>query len=317
MRYLIKLTPLNPFFFGGDVTFGKKGDKEKGTYLVKSRHFPQQSAVLGMVRKELLIQKGFLTTKVRGEWIDNNKKDEAKRFVGNNKFEFDKEQDFGVLKSISPIFLIRGDDKFIKKVDIDSYNYRDGLLEGYNPKENIYDNFISISSGEKKSTNDIFKSIEQIGNSKFDDESSFFKKTSYLLKDDFNFAFYIDCDYRLKDSIITLGGEKSTFKMTIIEDSSELDYQSKKDCLTLLSDAYITLPIKEHSAFAITSEISFNYLQNEFKDNRRTFKKSPKSRFLYERGSIFIEPSNELIDSLNNKNLQKIGYNIYTIGENR
>jgi len=317
MRYLIKLTPLNPFFFGGGVTFGKKGDKERGTYLVKSRHFPQQSTILGMVRKELLIQKGFLTTKVRGEWVDERYKKEAKRFVGEGKFEFDEKQDFGVLKSISPIFLMKGDEKFIKKVDIDSYNYRDGLLEGYNPKKNIYDNFISISSGEKKSTNDIFKSIEQIGNSKFDNENSLFKKTSYLLNDDFYFAFYMDCDYRLKDSIITLGGEKSTFKMTIIEDSSELDYQSKKDYLILLSDAYIDIPIKSHCTFAITSEISFNYLQNEFKDNRRTFKKSPKSRFLYERGSIFIEPSNELIDNLKSENLQKIGYNIYTIGENR
>ncbi len=72
MKYLITLTPLEPFFFGGNITFGKFKDKEKSTYLVKSRYFPQQTALLGVIRKEMLIQEKFLTTKRNGEWVDSN-----------------------------------------------------------------------------------------------------------------------------------------------------------------------------------------------------------------------------------------------------
>jgi len=313
VRYLIKLTPLKPFFFGGDTTFGKLGDKDKGTYLVKSRLFPQQTAILGMIRKEMLIQKEFLTTKVRGEWIDKKLKDEAKEFIGDSKFEFDTKQDFGVLKDISPIFLLRGKRKFIKKVDIDTFQYSDGLLKGYNPKKDIYDTFISTDNCKLLKSSAIFRAIEEIGNSKFDDENSLFKKTSYTLKHNFKFAFFIESDFELKDAFITLGGEKSTFKMEVTQTNDSLEYKDKNGYLTLLSDAYLDIDIKEESCdFAITSEISFNYLQNKFEDEKRVFKKAKQTLFLYEKGSIFINPKDKLLKNLNNPNLQKIGLNKYS-----
>ena len=77
MNYKVTLTPLEPYLFGGDNTFGKIGDKENGTYLVKSRQFPQQSAILGMLKKEIMTQSGVLTRKVRGEWVDKHNKDKA------------------------------------------------------------------------------------------------------------------------------------------------------------------------------------------------------------------------------------------------
>jgi len=318
MRYMITLTPLEPFYFGGDVTFGKRGDKENGTYLVTSRYFPQQTALLGVLRKEMLIQEGLLTRKVRGEWVDEQLKGQAKELVGDGKFEFDREQSFGKLGSISPLFLLQNGTKFIKKVAIDSCEYHDGLLKDYNPKEDIYDNFIATDLSQNKKRSDIFKSIEQVGNSKQDSESSLFKKSSYMLLDGFKFALYIESEYALKDSIITLGGERSSFKMQVKEcEKCELEHSDPKGYLTLLSDAYIDIPIKGECDFAITSEISFNYLQNSFEGNKKRFQKSPKTRFLYERGSLFINPSDILIASLNNSNLQKIGYNHFTKGEER
>jgi len=310
MRYLVTLTPLEPFFFGGDKTFGTLGDKENGTYLVKSRYFPQQTALLGMIRKEMLIQKGYLTTKLKGEWIDAPLKKEAREFIGDSKFEFDIKQEFGVLKFMSAIFLLKDNQRVIKKVNIDAYSYKDGLLEGYVPKDDdIYDNFISIDNEKCFKTEEIFRAVEQVGNSKFDSQSSLFKRTSYLLEDNFKFALYIESEFELKDAFVTLGAEKSRFKMKVTPSSEYLEYEDKNGYLTLLSDSYITLPIKEHCDFAITSEISFNYLQNEFRDNKKVFKKSNRVRFLYEKGSVFINPKRELIDNLNNPNLQTIGLN--------
>jgi CRISPR-associated protein Cmr3 len=74
MKFKITLTPLEPFIFGGDNTFGKLGDKDGGTYLVKSRQFPQQSAILGMIKKQIMTQSEVLTRKVRGEWVDKYSK---------------------------------------------------------------------------------------------------------------------------------------------------------------------------------------------------------------------------------------------------
>ena len=320
MRYKITLTPLEPFFFGGDTTFGKLGSETKGTYLVKSRQFPQQSAILGMIKKEIMTQSGTLTRKVRGEWVDRNKKDEAISLVGNEKFDITSKslQDFGDIKSLGSIFLIRDNKRYIKKVDIDSYKYSNGVLKDYNPKKDIYDNYICIDGIRRLKSKAIFKPIEQIGNKKEptkDDpkkKNSLFKKTSYLLKHNFKFAFYLECDYELQNSIISLGADGSKFKFEVTKSDEELKYYDKNGYLTLLSDAYITVSLKDNCDFAITSEISYQSLINKkhaLKHNE--FKKSDKI-FLYEKGSIFINSSDELIKNLNNKNCQQIGYNIYS-----
>ena len=318
MKYLVTLSPLEPFIFGGDNTFGKLGDEINGTYLVKSRQFPQQSAILGMLKKEIMTQNNLLTRQLNGEWVEPKNKLKAENLVGFEKFDiFSKSiQNFGKIKNISPMFFIKNDEIFIKKVDIDSFDFEDGVLKGYKTKIDIYDNFINIATNEKLTSDKIFKPIEKTANKKGGEENSLFKKTSYLLNDNFKFAFYLDCDCDLKNSIITLGADRSSFKMEVKEDNSTLNYEDKKAYLTLISDAYITLSLKDNCDFAISSEISYQNLQNQkhaFKHNE--FKKSDKV-YLYEKGSVIINPSQALIDDLNNKNLQQIGYNIFTKGKN-
>lgn len=318
MKYLVTLSPLEPFLFGGDNTFGKLGDEINGTYLVKSRQFPQQSAILGMLKKEIMTQNNLLTRQLKGEWVEPKNKQKAENLVGVEKFDiFSKSiQNFGKIKNISPMFFIKNDEIFIKIVDIDSFDFEDGVLKGYKTKIDIYDNFINIATNEKLTSDKIFKPIEKTANKKGGEENSLFKKTSYLLNDNFKFAFYLDCDCDLKNSIITLGADRSSFKMEVKEDNSTLNYEDKKAYLTLISDAYITLSLKDNCDFAITSEISYQNLQNQkhaFKHNE--FKKSDKV-YLYEKGSVIINPSQALIDDLNNKNLQQIGYNIFTKGKN-
>ena len=318
MKYLVTLSPLEPFLFGGDNTFGKLGDEINGTYLVKSRQFPQQSAILGMLKKEIMTQNNLLTRQLKGEWVEPKNKQKAENLVGVEKFDiFSKSiQNFGKIKNISQIFFIKNDEIFIKKVDIDSFDFEDGVLKGYKTKIDIYDNFINIATNEKLTSDKIFKPIEKTANKKGGEENSLFKKTSYLLNDNFKFAFYLDCDCDLKNSIITLGADRSSFKMEVKEDNSTLNYEDKKAYLTLISDAYITLSLKDNCDFAISSEISYQNLQNQkhaFKHNE--FKKSDKV-YLYEKGSVIINPSQALIDDLSNKNLQQIGYNIFTKGKN-
>ncbi len=327
MRYLVTLKPLEPFMFGGDQTFGALGDKEAGSYLVNSRQFPQQTALLGMLKKELMTQAGLLTRKRRGEWVDKHKKVDAINLVGGEKIDMLSSalQDFGVIDGISPIFLMQNEKRYIKKVDIDSYIYNKGRLEKRNPKDNndkyysgkdeMYDNFVSLDGSKKLSSEAIFRAVEQTGNKKGGEDNSLFKKTSYMLKDNFKFAFYLDIETELKSSMVTLGADRSTFMMEVTEDANKLDYNDKNGYLTLLSDSYITLDIREPYTFAITSEISHRNLQNKKHVKKENVFEKSKTLYLYEKGSVFIKPSDELIENLENRNLQQIGYNIFTTGE--
>lgn len=325
MRYKITLTPLEPFLFGGDNTYGKIGDKENGTYLTHSRLFPQQSAILGMLKKEMMIQKGLLTRKVRGEWVDKQKKDEAKIFVGTEKFDITQTvpQNFGVVKNISPIFLQKDEKAIFKKANIKKFtplkveeNY---ILKGFTSKDDIFDNFES-TEGKCFKTEDIFIQVTQTLNQKKASENSLYKKTSYKLKDGFSFGFYLQSDYELQDAIVTLGADRSSFQMSVEKTTEILNNQSEH--LVLLSDSYITVPLGKNCDFAITSEISYQSLKGQKssmtknddpKKNKQNnpFGKSEKV-YLYEKGSVIINPSQNLLDNLNNENLQQIGYNIYT-----
>ena len=65
--YRIELKPVETFFFGGEITFGNFQN-----YLVKSNFFPQQTTLLGMVRKRLLDQYGLIDENGRILQIDKN-----------------------------------------------------------------------------------------------------------------------------------------------------------------------------------------------------------------------------------------------------
>jgi len=318
MRYLVTLTPLEPFLFGGDTTFGKHANKEEGSYIVKSTNYPQQSAILGMLRREFMVQAGCLTRKRQGEWVDvGEKKEIAEALVGREKFDMKKreKQEFGTIEQISPLFLMRREKRYIKKVAIDDYVYEDGLLKKrdeekkyYTDKDKMYDNYVCLDADEVLEEKKIWESVEQIGNKKGGAKNSLFKKSSYILKDGFKFAFYLECEEELKESIVMLGADRSSFKMELVESIDELDYESQ-EYITLLSDAYVSEPLE--CKFAITSEVSFRNLQSDkhFK-KKNEFKKSERV-FLYEKGSVIFEPSIALMRSLNNENLQQIGYNIF------
>ena len=60
-KYIVSLTPLGKYFFGGDMTF-KVSDKNDynerySSYVIQSGQFPQQTSLLGMMRFLLLSNK--------------------------------------------------------------------------------------------------------------------------------------------------------------------------------------------------------------------------------------------------------------------
>lgn len=346
MRCLITLKPLEPFLFGGKHTFGTLGDKEQGSYIVHSEQFPQQTALLGMLRHEFLVQGGYLTRKRRGEWIDGYFKDEATKLVGKSKFDMlaTKSIDLGAIQSISPVFLIRDGQRYIPKANTEDYPYEmtdqghPRLGGDYTTKEEdkLHDHFISLDGGSLLTSEQIFRQFKQVGNQKTarptytyeeeevsprsEEDDAYFKRLPYTLAKGFEFGFYLEYDesqITLPDhTIVTLGADRGAFAMrkrTCGEEAKTLSLSAKNtDELILLSDSYIPVPLKECAEFAITSEREIRYVK---RDGSR-FQKS-EAYYLYERGSVFVRPSQDLITALNNPNLQKIGFNhyIYTQGE--
>lgn len=97
--YLFKLYPIDRFFFGGRITFGKG---ESRNYFVRSEYFPQQTTLLGALRFLILKQSKLLD--------DNGKeKSDTSRIIGSSGFNhspIDEDHDYGYIKKLSPIFIL-------------------------------------------------------------------------------------------------------------------------------------------------------------------------------------------------------------------
>lgn len=96
--YFITLRPLAPAYFGGE-----HGPVEED-YFLRTRLFPQQTAVLGMLRYELLKRNaGLRYATGRGFSIDDP--DVASKLIGASSFSGDEKQTFGKIQQLSPVFL--------------------------------------------------------------------------------------------------------------------------------------------------------------------------------------------------------------------
>ena len=107
MKYLVKMTPLEPYAFGTEQGFEYPGEEKTGkeSYFVKSRFFPEQTTILGMLRYLVLQQQGLLKTDFS---YDENEQKQMTECVGKESFSFSSEgvQDFGYIYGVS-CFLIK------------------------------------------------------------------------------------------------------------------------------------------------------------------------------------------------------------------
>jgi len=129
-KYLITLTPVESFFFGGEITFTREKDKlgkastlldpEKkelkafnesfSSYIIKSNCFPQQTSLLGMLRYFVLSNNDQLFDSRTNKIIPNKQEDIAKE-IGQQSFHINDSDssiiDYGKIKAISPCFIQR------------------------------------------------------------------------------------------------------------------------------------------------------------------------------------------------------------------
>jgi CRISPR-associated protein Cmr3 len=239
-KYLITLKPLEPFFFGGEYTFGADDSRnESSRYSAVSTHFPQQTAILGMLRKTMLIQNGYLTMHRKGEWVDSNgagkfsqNYEDAKNLVGTDSFSYEKKVDLGIIESISPLFIKDNDEYFIANAKDDAFEIKEiegsislgkgqqkaFVFESYDSKNSNHFEYIS-NNQNYKNYSDFFNEVESVGIKKTTsgkaEEDAFFRKKSYIPKDNALFAFIATFSKPLEwdsdNALVSLGADQSSF----------------------------------------------------------------------------------------------------------
>ncbi|MCD7768511.1 MAG: hypothetical protein LUH36_00100, partial [Oscillospiraceae bacterium] len=119
--YLVTLTPLEPYFLGGERTFHYgTPTTAPDTYFISSEKLPNQTALLGVLRYALLDKEGLLW--YGGE--PSGQRQLRSELVGESSFSVNAENSFGRIGEISPLFLRRGNVSYIRT----PANY--GIAEG-------------------------------------------------------------------------------------------------------------------------------------------------------------------------------------------
>jgi CRISPR-associated protein Cmr3 len=254
MKYLVRLKPLDPFFFGGNRTFSTY-------YIARSERFPQQTHLLGMIRRVLLEKKGLLKLGKPGWGISGAKEKEAAELVGVIPSGQNYSQEtLGKIRTLSPVFLVSvqencaPDFHFILPKDtgfklnptcypncivslngiqksealcFDGFDYKNGLKEGLTAGK-FWENYCShkeISDQDMLAFDKVYEEVWQMGIRRKDrtvnedEDGSVYKKYSYLLKKGFEFGFLLDTEEDLFgerfERQIYLGAERSFFQMVI------------------------------------------------------------------------------------------------------
>lgn len=263
-KYLITLTPLGKFFFGGDMTFQVGKDKkdsfntEYSSYIIKSNKYPQQTSLLGMLRYLLLSKDETAFDRNKKEIIDTQV---AKILIGEKGFCVNGENDFGMIKMLHPCFLQKKQSNnnwqnllpapknlgyeifFNHKMSaiVNGVSRPVPVVKGYNPKE--WKEPLYIGSDFNMKESEIYLEDNRIGidkdyrgNSKL---NAFYKQISYRLgnrseinADEIRFAFYVNIDDNIDltqsqyvDTVVSIGGDNSQFILNAqVVENEKLSY---------------------------------------------------------------------------------------------
>ena len=345
MKYLVKFQPLEPYTFGTDQTFnypsGTKTGKE--SYFVLSGTVPAQTTILGALRYLALKQKNLLRTDFHYPDLA-----EVQKTIGAESFRFPSEtaQSFGVIRSVSPLFLYRAErDGGHILIRNPFHNQNRKSTAGYQPmrmaKQKIWTShgeislpdkgeydakrgyatgYIDIESKTVYSDGWIFKSVMLPGNQKTSeaDNRAYYRRQMVRLASDCRFAVYVeaDADAFPPESVAYMGQKRATFRVTAEpSDAPTLETQvetafaddSAEPWFYALSPLWVPADTACET-FRIVEEASQRNLTTDYDAPTpvRKLKRSAVRYHLIQAGSVFYGVCPL---NLERENCRKIGYN--------
>lgn len=337
-KYIVRLTPVGSYFFGGETTFG---DGKNQNYLVRSCILPQVSAVLGVLRYEILRRNNLLET---GAENDAEKKEKWPEYIGKPFNIEAPAASYGQIREISPIFMERKSDGVLftpcpadlgyevmfgndEKVSYFGKEIPQPLIteQGTNTICDFkhYDNWKKWigTDGNTIDADKIFINDERVGINKLDSSSdrdkAYFEQTQIRLSDGYHFCFSVTTSEKLdeKTVFVQMGGNRSVFKMEL--ESADVDLVGKfrkvlhrDGRLLLLGDAWIKSEEREDLDFIWGERIVNRYISNIHKWNGN--RSETMLYHLLGRGSV-IYANDKRLTELKKKedNLSKVGLNIF------
>lgn len=276
-QYLVTFKPQEPYFFGNEKRFtfmGERSDNVGSNYFVRSERVPSQSTMIGTLRYILLpIKKNY------GEYTpaDIEKNDAA---VGPRSFRYGDENRFGVIKELSPVFIMQGDEALIptpldhqvgKSVYTPFADYAScGEGSGrvypteYKAKNGTASSYTRLSDRAVVEQDGIFDSTVRVGINRQNRTEGFFKREYAILKEGFAFAVYAELDEGAsvpESTVVYMGQGKSTFTVTFtpVEDGAKADFIGRvadilrnEEVCYCLSDVFVDADIYGGVKFAAT-----------------------------------------------------------------
>ena len=262
-KYMVRLTPAGSYFFGGETTFG---NGENQNYLVRSRLMPQVSAVLGVLRYEILRRKGLLET---GGADDGRKKDQWSSLIGEPFSIENPSSSYGIISGLSPVFIERktdgvmftpcpldkGYDVSFDKGNCISYSdsgcrpqtvilKSESTENGKSPEPFSFKGFDNWqkwigTNGDVLIESDIFHADASVGITKNDwaRKKAYFEQTQIRLGKDFRFCFKLTTSEPFppdgQSVLVYMGGNRSMFRLEMeavsdIQDSDPVELFRKK-----------------------------------------------------------------------------------------
>jgi CRISPR-associated protein Cmr3 len=321
-KYFIRLKPTGLFFFGTGI------GSEKQDYMLSPALFPQQTALLGLIRFQLLLQNNVLVSPSAA--ITDKKK--AEELAGKESFNASAPSNrFGIIRQLSPcgIFDSALNEFYLphEPMYASNYTFNDNDVQVFYGDQAI-DNSINKNGihlpafdhkgifplqlkgnkGDFKNINDFLDKQQRPGitkdySGKTQTDAYYKQEWLYFKRPQFSFAFYIELSgtpgYTLENNLVHLGKEKSGFSMTVttVNDATQAEDETKTGHLKIIltSDAYVNGDeFMQLPEFAVNSTTPFrnfiNRIEQPVKDyyNKRPDSSNTSNLLLLKRGSVFF-----------------------------
>ncbi|MBO5354088.1 MAG: hypothetical protein J6J42_07500 [Lachnospiraceae bacterium] len=337
MKYLVKITPLEPYSFGNDQNFvyPEEASTGKESYFVRSKEIPEQTTILGLLRYLVLKEYGLLRTDFQ---YTPEERRQMKHCIGSRSFSYlEKEkQEFGDIHEISPVFLLndkeeilirnpyhnkaeRGYQPMQMEAGVETSNGSISLPKTgeYDTKKGYAGGFYNLATQEIE--HGIFNTIVVSGNRKNEkqgsEEGCFFKRELKNLKKNYAFGVFADVEKLPEKAVGYMGKKKSAFLIETKEvDSMDLEAKvtacfadQEEVWFYALSDLVLSeTPVYEE--FCIVEEKYQRNLETVYEAGSRLkkLKKSEVRHHLIQSGSVFYKTCSL---PLAQENCRQIGYN--------
>ena len=339
-KYLITLTPQEPWFFGGERVFerpeGEKSSRPKtktAGYFIRSEDTPSQTTLFGALR-----------------YLMHSTKDwQPDASVGPASYDLThdpkKPQKFGNITSISPLYLLEGKDRFYIPTPMDHKIPEDRpdvtlyspfvsyptepihtnhgprcYPKGYDEKQGSGGGWLCLK--DRKVYTDLFEGVEQVGVAVKESQDGFFKRECKRFKyDGFCFAFFAEFKEEYKGwhgpQQVFLGQRRCAFSAACKE-QNEPKFTLDHNLAYAQSPIYIADPQKLYGccSFVCVKQI-MGY--RKFTTSGRGFHVAPELLQLIAPGSVFLlkdpKAKEAFEDLIKNEQAETAGFNKVIYGK--